>query len=47
MRLHGVTPQFIRDLKDARNEHIAVEKLIDIRIHGIDANFVKKMNKSS
>ena len=28
-------------------EHIPVEKLIDMRIHGIDANFVKKMNKAS
>ena len=40
MRIYCVTPQFIRELKEAGYEHIPIEKLIDMRIHGVDANFV-------
>jgi hypothetical protein len=42
MRIHGVSTQFIHELKDAGYQNVPVEKLIEMRIHGIDADFLRK-----
>jgi hypothetical protein len=42
MRIHGVSPGYIRDLKNAGFADIPVEKLVEMKIHGIDAEFVKR-----
>jgi hypothetical protein len=45
MKIHRVTPEFIQELADAGYRNIPVQKLIEMKIHGVDAEFVKKMNK--
>jgi len=45
MRIHRVTPEYIRQLKKAGYSNIPVEKLISMRIHGVEPDFIKKMNK--
>jgi hypothetical protein len=37
MRIHRVTPEFIRELKAAGYSKVPVEKLVEMRIHKIDA----------
>lgn len=36
MRIHGVTPSLVRRLREAGYENLSVEKLIQIRIHGLE-----------
>jgi hypothetical protein len=45
MRLFGVGPQFIQDLKEAGYENVPAKKLIRLRIAGVDMNFIRSMNK--
>ena len=33
---------FIRDLADAGYHNVPVEKLVSMRIHGVDAEFIRK-----
>ncbi len=42
MCIHGVPASYIRELKNAGYANIPVEKLVDMRIHGIVADFVKR-----
>ena len=43
MRIHRVTPEYIRELEAAGYVKVPIEKMISMRIHGIDAKFIKKM----
>jgi opacity protein-like surface antigen len=45
MRIFGVNPQFIQDLKEAGYENVPAKKLIRLRIAGVDMNFIRNMNK--
>jgi len=45
MRIHGVTPAFIRQLEAAGYVKVPVEKLISMKIHGVDAKFIRSMSK--
>lgn len=45
MRLFGVSPQFINDLKDAGYENVPARQLVKLRIAGVDINFIRSMNK--
>ena len=36
MRIHGVTPEFIADLKSRGMQNLTIDKLVALRIHGID-----------
>ncbi|PYQ26527.1 MAG: hypothetical protein DMF56_24210 [Acidobacteria bacterium] len=44
MRIFGVNPRFIQDLKDAGYENVPARKLVALRIAGVDLNFIRKMN---
>ena len=43
MRVHRVTPEFIRELEQAGSVKVPIDKMISMRIHGIDAKFIRKM----
>jgi hypothetical protein len=34
MRIHGVTPEFVRKVKAKAGERVPVDRLVDMRIHG-------------
>jgi hypothetical protein len=44
MRLFNVTPEFIRQLADAGYSNLPADKLVKLRIHGVDIDYIRKMN---
>lgn len=46
MRIHGVTPQFIRELKEVGYGSDPKDRLVQFRIHGVDADFIREVQKS-
>lgn len=44
MRLFGVTPEFIHQLADAGYSNLPAEKLVKLKIHGVDIDYIRKMN---
>lgn len=38
-RIHGATPEFVRDLKAAGYDNVSADRLIAFRIHGVTAQF--------
>jgi hypothetical protein len=36
MRIHGVSPEFIAQLKSRGMKDLTIEQLVSLRIHGID-----------
>ncbi len=44
MRLFNVTPEFIHQLADAGYSNLPAEKLVKLKIHGVDIDYIRKMN---
>jgi hypothetical protein len=44
MRIFNVTPQFIHELRDAGYTNVPAEKLVALRVHGVDIDYIRKMN---
>ena len=36
MRIHGVSPEFISEMKSRGMKDLTIDKLVSLRIHGID-----------
>lgn len=43
MRIHRVTPEYIRRLAAAGYRNVPVRKLIEMRIHGIEPELIDKL----
>jgi hypothetical protein len=41
MKIHGVTPQFIKELKELGYGNLREERLVQFRIHGVNADFIR------
>ncbi|HJQ40953.1 MAG TPA: hypothetical protein VKB93_27765 [Thermoanaerobaculia bacterium] len=44
MRLFNVTPEFIHQLADAGYSNLPADKLVKLKIHGVDIDYIRKMN---
>jgi hypothetical protein len=44
MRLFGVTPEFVRQLSAEGYSNLPADKLVKLKIHGVDINYIRKMN---
>ena len=47
MRIHGVTPEFIRRVEKAGYRKVPVDKLVHMRIFGIDPEMVRALDEVS
>jgi hypothetical protein len=47
LQIHGVTPDFVRGLADAGLRNVSAQKLIELKIHGVDGAFVRKAKERS
>ncbi len=45
-RIHGVSPEMVRELKTLGLDHLAAEDLIRLRIHGATPEFIRAMGDS-
>ena len=43
MRIHGVTPGFIRELEELGYDGLPIERLVEMRIHGATPDFARSM----
>ena len=44
MRIHGVTPEFIRGVEAAGYHRVPIDKLVQMRIFDIDPKMVKALD---
>src|SRR5206468_7315716 len=44
MRIHGVTPEFIRRVEKAGYRHVPVDKLVQMRIFNVDPEMVRALD---
>jgi hypothetical protein len=44
--IHGVTPQFIEELRALGYKDISARQLIDMKIHGVTPDYIRKMEKA-
>ena len=43
MRIHGASPEFIRDLKSLGYDRLPAQDLVSMRIHGASSEFVREL----
>jgi hypothetical protein len=43
MRIHGVTPAFIKEVAAAGYSQLPIDRLVEFRIHGVTAAFIRDL----
>jgi hypothetical protein len=43
LRIHGVTPEFIKEMEAAGYANLSADDLTGFRIHGVSASFIKSI----
>jgi hypothetical protein len=43
MRIHRVNAQFVKEMREAGYNNLTADELIQLRIHGVDGAYIKKM----
>ena len=45
MRIHGVSPDYVRDLKALGYDHVPIDKLVEMRIHGVTPDYIREVQQ--
>jgi len=45
LKIHGVQPQFMADLRGSRNRKLTFENLVTLKIHGVTARYVRELEE--
>lgn len=45
LRLHGITPEFIEDMREAGYGDLSPEELVELRIHGVSPDYAGEMRE--
>lgn len=42
MKIHGVTPAYIKQMREAGYGAVKIDKLVQFRIHGVDEDLIRR-----
>jgi hypothetical protein len=45
MRIHGVSPEYVRSIQALGYKRVPVEELVSMRIHGVSVEFAREMKQ--
>ena len=45
MRIHGVAPDFVRQIRDIGFRDVSVDDLVSMRIHGVTTEFARRVKE--
>jgi hypothetical protein len=46
LNIHHVTPRFIREMRQKYGEHLSIQNLLDMRLHGVDEDMLEELRSA-